>query len=65
MMAPSRYCLRTCYCGTCPHWRPYRLSGAEISRLTAYLRHAPRYENNGKRAGSTWQRDHFDKRERT
>jgi hypothetical protein len=60
--APGRYCLAVCYCGHCPHWRPYRLTGAQVSRLTMYLRNPPRYENGAKRWGSAWQADRFDRR---
>ena len=61
-LTPGRYCLAVCYCRQCPHYVPYRLSGAQISRLTAYLQKAPRYENGAKRSGSAWQADHFDRR---
>ena len=40
--APGRYCLKTCYCGQCPHWQPYKLTGWEWSRLLDYLHHPPR-----------------------
>lgn len=37
-VAPGRYCLATCYCGECPHYVPYRLTGREASQLFSYLR---------------------------
>ncbi len=35
-VAPGRYCLAVCYCGTCPHWEPappinYRRRATQIT----------------------------------
>jgi hypothetical protein len=36
-LAPGRYCLATCYCGQCPHYRPITRTAREVRQLADQL----------------------------
>lgn len=42
MTAPGRYCLATCYCGACSHYKPFELTPAQRAAVLHALGHPSR-----------------------
>lgn len=48
-LAPGRYCLATCYCGECPHYKPLPTPRRDVARADQRIS-----KTWTEREGETW-----------